>query len=188
MTGSPIIRGAAALFAASILVGGQSIASAAKIPTYMAAIVDSTNKRIGFARFVQVDTGGVQITVDVSGLPPGKHGIHLHEIGSCNTLRDTTGTPTIFGAAGGHFDPKMTMSHKGPDGGGHAGDLPVLDVDDAGNARLAFFDSAVDARGAQSIVGRAIIIHANVDNYTDTPMNGGSGARIACGEIGAAVQ
>ncbi|GAC1404628.1 MAG: superoxide dismutase family protein [Candidatus Velthaea sp.] len=188
MTGSPLIRAAAALSAAAVLIGGPGVAFAAKAPTFMANVVDTTGKKIGFARFVGVDAGGTQITVDVSGLPPGKHGLHIHEFGSCNAVRDTAGVPTAFGGAGAHYDPAMTKMHKGPDGGGHAGDLPVLDVDDAGNARLAFYAAGLSVKGAQSIVGRAIVIHANPDDYTDVPPNGGSGARIACGEIGAATQ
>jgi len=136
------------------------------------------------ATFVGVDNG-TQITVDVTNLPPGMHGIHIHEFGSCNALRDTAGAVTPFGSAGNHFDPAATKMHKGPDGGGHAGDLPMLHVDVNGNGRLAFFNSAVMTSGPNTIVGRSIVIHANPDNYTDTPPGGGSGGRIACGEIGA---
>ena len=78
-----------------------------------------------------------------------------------------------------------TNMHKGPDGGGHAGDLPVLHADASGNARLAFFDSNVTVGGPNTIVGRSIVIHALPDNFTDTPPNGGSGGRVACGEINA---
>ncbi|GAC1421246.1 MAG: superoxide dismutase family protein [Candidatus Velthaea sp.] len=188
MIGSPLARRATAALAAAVLIGGATAASAAKAPTFMANIVDASGKKIGFARFVGLDTNGTQITVDVSGLPPGKHGLHVHEFGSCNSVRDTAGVATPFGAAGGHYDPAMTKMHKGPDGGGHAGDLPVLDVDDSGNARLAFYAAGLSVKGAQSIVGRSIVVHAAPDNYTDTPPNGGSGGRIACGEIGAATQ
>src|SRR2546428_9539122 len=41
----------------------------------------------------------VDVTVVVRGLPPGKHGVHIHEKGSCTTV-----TKACDGA-GGHFDP-----------------------------------------------------------------------------------
>ena len=153
-------------------------------PTYGAPIFDPAGKQVGTATFTPV-SGGTEIIVHVSGLPPGNHGFHIHEVGSCNPLRDTTGKVTAFGAAGGHFDPASTGHHMGPDGNGHAGDLPMLAIDRGGMGGLTYFDPRVQLTGANTIVGRSIVIHANADNYTDTPPNGGSGDRIACGEIGA---
>src|ERR1700676_3917675 len=154
------------------------------VPTFSAYIYDTTGKQLGQALFLDVDNG-VQVRVDVTGLPPGAHGMHIHEVGSCNPLRDTQGKVTPFGAAGGHFDPQGTAHHLGPYGSGHAGDLPNLVVDEAGHARTTFFDDRLSVKaGPMNIVGRAIVIHANEDNYTDTPPLGGSGGRIACGEIG----
>jgi Cu-Zn family superoxide dismutase len=153
-------------------------------PTYAAYVIDTTGKSLGTITLLGVGNG-VQFRVDVSGLPEGQHGMHVHEFGSCNALRDTAGKATPFGAAGAHFDPMSTNSHKGPDGGGHAGDLPNLIVNYAGIGQMTFFDSNLTLTGPNSIVGKSIVIHANPDNYTDTPPNGGSGGRIACGEIGA---
>ena len=155
-------------------------------PSFVASIVDVTGKQVGIARFFAVQGGGTEVVVHVSGLPPGNHGLHIHEFGSCNALRDTSGAATPFGAAGGHFDPGHTGHHLGPGGGGHAGDLPMLAVDSGGTGGLAYYAANLQTSGADSIVGRSIVIHANPDNYTDTPANGGSGGRIACGEIGAA--
>jgi Cu-Zn family superoxide dismutase len=165
-------------------VGSLRPALTQSAPTFAAYIYDTTGKQLGQATFIGVDNG-VQVRVDVTGLPPGKHGMHIHEVGSCNPLRDTQGKATPFGAAGGHFDPQGTSHHLGPYGSGHGGDMPNLVVSDAGHARTTFFDDRLSvAAGPMNIVGRAIVIHANEDNYTDTPPNGGSGGRIACGEIG----
>jgi Cu-Zn family superoxide dismutase len=153
-------------------------------PTYAAYVVDTSGKALGTVTFMGVN-GGTQIRVDLSGLPPGRHGMHIHEFGSCNPLRDTEGKVTPFGAAGGHFDPMNTKTHLGPDANGHAGDLPMLEVNYAGIGQSTFFIKSLSVAGPNSIVGKSIVIHANPDNYTDTPPNGGSGGRIACGEIGA---
>ena len=167
--------------------GAPRTAGAANLtPTFAAYIVDTTGKEVGRATFVGVDTGGVLVRIDTVGLTPGKHGLHVHENGSCNALRDTEGKSTPFGAAGGHFDPAETKSHKGPTGMGHAGDLPNLVATDAGHARTTFYTDRLSVKeGApNNIVGRAIVVHANEDNYTDVPENGGSGGRVECGEIG----
>ena len=85
-------------------------------------------------------------------------------------------------AAGGHYDPAHTKKHLGPlIGAGHRGDLPVLVVDNQGNATQPV--TAPHLTVAQ-IRGRSVMIHAGGDNYSDTPLPlGGGGARIACGVI-----
>ncbi|MBV8423657.1 MAG: superoxide dismutase family protein [Candidatus Eremiobacteraeota bacterium] len=173
------------IIAGLVLVGAIAAAATAAPNTYEAPIVNTAGKIIGDAKFIGQSGGGTEIIVSVNGLPPGQHGMHIHEFGSCNALRDTQGNATPFGAAGGHFDPQHTSHHLGPNGGGHAGDLPNLTVDPSGSGGLAYFARNLNVSGADSIVGRAIVIHANPDNYTDTPPFGGSGGRIACGEIGA---
>ncbi|GAC1550327.1 MAG: superoxide dismutase family protein [Vulcanimicrobiaceae bacterium] len=166
--------------------GSPRSAAAAGPPTFAAYIVDTTGKEVGRATFVGVDTGGVLVRIDTQGLTPGKHGMHVHETGSCNALRDAAGNATPFGAAGGHFDPADSKHHLGPSGMGHAGDLPNLAATDAGHARTTFYTDrlSVTTGAPNNIVGRAIVVHANEDNYTDEPPLGGSGGRVECGEIG----
>jgi len=60
---------------------------------------------------------GVALQTDLKGLPPGEHGFHVHEKGSCDPA-DKDGKKTAGQAAGGHFDPDATKAHKGPGGGG----------------------------------------------------------------------
>jgi Cu-Zn family superoxide dismutase len=176
------------LTAAAIAVSLSSVgtaAIAARQPTYAAYIVDATGKQVGVATFIGIEGGGVQIHVETTGLEPGMHGLHIHQNGSCNSLVDDKGVSTPFGAAGPHFDPQGTGHHMGPDGDGHAGDLPNIMADDSGNAATSFYDPKLSVLdGPTNIVGRSIVIHANPDNYTDMPMNGGSGKRVECGEIG----
>jgi Cu-Zn family superoxide dismutase len=123
---------------------------------------------------------GLVLTPSLNGLPPGTHGFHVHENGSCaSTEKD--GKPVPGGAAGGHFDPAHSGQHLGPEGQGHAGDLPALDVAADGSAHKAV--TAPHLTVAQ-IRGKAVIIHAGGDNYSDTPQPlGGGGARIGCGVI-----
>ena len=50
---------------------------------------------------------------DLKDLPPGVHGFHLHQKGSCAAAEEN-GKAVPAGAAGGHWDPDATNAHKGP--------------------------------------------------------------------------
>ena len=124
--------------------------------------------------------GGLVMTPDLGGLPPGGHGVHVHARGDCGVTL-TEGKPVPAGAAGGHFDPQGTSTHLGPAGAGHLGDLPVLEVAADGHATTAV--TAPRLTVAQ-VRGLALVIHAGGDNYADQPAPlGGGGLRIACGTI-----
>ena len=124
--------------------------------------------------------GGLVVTPELTGLPPGGHGFHVHARGDCGVTL-TEGKPVPAGAAGGHFDPQGTGKHLGPAGAGHLGDLPVLEVPADGRATTAV--TATRLTVAQ-VRGLALMIHAGGDNYADQPAPlGGGGLRIACGII-----
>jgi Cu-Zn family superoxide dismutase len=124
---------------------------------------------------------GLVIMPDLAELPPGDHGFHIHVNPDCGPGNGPDGQPAAGLAAGGHYDPGSTGKHLGPHGQGHKGDLPALRVDAGGLAM-----NAVIARQLKlaDVKGRAIMIHAGGDNYSDQPAPlGGGGARIACGVI-----
>jgi len=108
------------------------------------------------------------------------HGIHIHDGSGCEATTDKDGKMVPGGGAGPHYDPMKTGSHKGPEGDGHSGDLPNLKVLADGSGVLM---TSTNRLTLEQLRGRTVILHANRDNYTDTPPNGGSGARIACGMI-----
>ena len=130
----------------------------------------------GLVMFHQMD-GHLMVHAKVSGLQPGsEHGFHVHETGSCAS---TDGT-----SAGGHFNPDG-KPHGPQCGPHHAGDMPSLKADAAGNVDLKFMlMGPTVAPGSTSVVGRSVIVHAQPDDYTTQP-TGNSGARIACGVIAA---
>jgi Cu-Zn family superoxide dismutase len=121
---------------------------------------------------------GTTFKVAVSGIPSGKHGFHVHEKGDCGTAMKN-GKAEAGGAAGSHYDPDGKKTHKGPQGAGHKGDLPVLTANAKG------IDQSVTAPKLKlaDVQGRALVIHEGGDNYSDKPENGGGNARIACGVI-----
>lgn len=134
---------------------------------------------IGVVTFV--DRGGLlAIETDLTGLPPGKHGFHVHENPDCGSVHKD-GKIRYAGAAGGHYDPAKTGKHLGPEGGGHKGDLPMLHVAANGTAKVIM---KVKGLKAVEFKNRSLMIHAGGDNYSDNPHPlGGGGERIACGII-----
>jgi Cu-Zn family superoxide dismutase len=125
--------------------------------------------------------GGVNINVLATGMPQGKHGLHIHRDGSCG-IGKVNDKDAPAGAAGPHFDPAKTGKHLGPDGDGmgHSGDLPNLEIGADGTGILETSSTRLNFK---DLVGKTVIVHANPDNYTDEPPLGGSGGRIACGMI-----
>jgi Cu-Zn family superoxide dismutase len=139
--------------------------------------VDGVGKSVGTIT-VKEGKDGVTFEPKLKDLPPGEHGFHVHEKPSCDPA-DKDGKKTAGQAAGAHYDPDSTKAHKGPGGGGHKGDLPKLVVSDKGEAK-----DKLEIKGLKlaDIQGRALMIHAGGDNYSDTPKPlGGGGERIACG-------
>jgi Cu-Zn family superoxide dismutase len=125
--------------------------------------------------------GGAVVTTVLRGLPPGPHGFHVHENGSCQPTT-ANGQPVPAGGAGGHLDPQHTGKHEGPEGNGHLGDLPALQVAGDGSATQTL--TAPHIKDLTTLRGKSVIIHAGGDNYSDQPQPlGGGGGRIACGVI-----
>ena len=130
---------------------------------------------MGIVTLTQTRTG-VLISADISGLSPGAHGFHIHSVGACSPE---------FNAAGSHFSPEGKPHGYLSDGGPHAGDLPNIFADEAGNGRVEFFMDLVtlNADEPHSLFdedGSAFVVHAEPDDYRDIAS---AGARIACGVI-----
>jgi Cu-Zn family superoxide dismutase len=120
----------------------------------------------------------VRVLAQITGLASGAHGFHIHEKGDCSAPDATS--------AGGHFNPG-SQPHGNPAAGAHhAGDMPMLVADASGNATLDVTLSTISlGSGANSIVGRAVVVHKDPDDFRTQP-TGNSGARVACGVIVAA--
>jgi superoxide dismutase, Cu-Zn family len=65
----------------------------------------------------------------------------------------------------------------------HAGDMPSLRADASGTAKVdATLDIITVTAGANSVVGKGLIVHAQPDDYKTQP-TGNAGARLACAVI-----
>lgn len=150
------------------------------------AVISPTqgNAVTGTVKFSQTD-GGVRVVADLSGLPPGKHGFHIHEYGDISDGAKALKT-------GGHYDPAGTHHHALVQGdmvdasmGHHAGDMGNLEADDSGHAHLEMTLTGVSLMGPTNpIVGRAVIIHEKADDGGQP--TGNAGGRIGQGVIGIA--
>jgi len=151
----------------------------AKAPAAHATFVDAAGKKLGTATLTQTPRG-VLIVLDVSGLAPGEHGLHFHEVGKCEGS-------TKFKTAGDHYAPQGRNAHGfHTTGGPHAGDMTNQFVTQDGRLRAHVLNERVTlVPGKVSLLdadGTAIVIHAAADDYRTQP-SGNSGDRIACAVI-----
>ena len=141
--------------------------------------ITGVGKAIGTVKATSSPYGTV-LTPNLKSLTPGLHGFHIHQNPDCGP-GDKGGKRIPGLAAGGHYDPAGTGKHAGPFGNGHLGDLPALYVDGNGQASHPVLAPRVKL---SDLKGRALMIHAGGDNYSDKPQKlGGGGARMACGIV-----
>jgi Cu-Zn family superoxide dismutase len=138
---------------------------------------DKNGKIVGRATFRE-EPDGVLVRLEVQGLTPGLHAVHVHAVGKCEG--------PAFASAGGHFNPAQKKhGFKSPDGP-HAGDLPNMLVAKDGSGRFEALTDAITLRPGPTSVfdsdGSAIVVHAASDDDMTDPA-GNSGDRVACGVI-----
>ena len=142
---------------------------------------EGVGQAIGEVRVTATDNGAM-FRGELTGLPEGEHGFHVHQNGDCGPGPNDEGQVVAGGAAGGHWDPEDTEIHRGPEGDGHLGDLPAIVVNPDGTANIAA--QALRITDASQLQGKALMIHAGGDNYSDEPEQlGGGGGRVACGVV-----
>ena len=168
-----IIRTTLALAAA--LAAGTAFAQSQMSATASLKGPDGANH--GTITFTQTPAG-VLISAELTGLPAGVHGFHMHETGACEP---------DFGAAGGHYNPTNAEHGVMVTGGPHAGDMPNVHVPQTGDLSIEVLNTAVTLdEGAPDTLfdddGTAVIVHAGPDDYKSQP-SGDAGDRIACGVV-----
>jgi superoxide dismutase, Cu-Zn family len=146
----------------------------------VALIVNANGAPIGTAQLWQEQNGTVHVEIASLALPAGTHGIHFHEVGTCD------GGSTAFSSAGAHYNP-LSKEHglenpRGP----HAGDAPNLVTPAGGVGRVTFTTNRVTLTPGTTTLfdsnGSSIVVHASADDQVSQPA-GNSGGRIACGAI-----
>jgi Cu-Zn family superoxide dismutase len=145
-------------------------------PTKAVAVMNALGSSgvSGTVTFTKAEKG-VQVEAKLTGLKPGDHGFHIHEFGDCSAPDGAS--------AGGHFNPSGE-AHAGPhDAQRHTGDMGNIKAGADGTATLSYVDPRASFEGANSILGRGVIVHVNPDDFKTQP-TGNAGGRLACGVIG----
>jgi superoxide dismutase, Cu-Zn family len=139
----------------------------------------SDSKLTGDATFEDMGDGTVTIELSVSNAAIGTHAVHLHEKGDCSAGDATS--------AGGHWNPTGENHGRRTDDMSkqfHSGDIGNMEVSSNGQGSLKMSIKGWSVGGTDStnIIGKAIIIHAGVDDFVSQP-SGDAGARVACSVI-----
>jgi superoxide dismutase, Cu-Zn family len=157
-----------------------------------ATLVDPAGTEVGTVTFEEADEG-TDVSVEVTGLPPGFHGFHVHAIGVCEPDSVNPSDPSMTGdflSAGGHVGVGES------DHGEHPGDLPSLYVSGSGTGSMKAVTDALPLADFMDDDGSAVMVHEGRDNYANVPERyapsgademtlntGDAGGRIACGPV-----
>lgn len=166
--------------AAAVLAGCASAPTPLnRVAVAYATISDATGAQRGTAEMWQDLDKVVHVNVQLSGLPPGPHGIHFHAVGTC----DPSGA---FASAGVHYNPLGRRHGLDNPAGPHAGDAPNFTVGSDGIGRASFTTDRISLTDGSTTLfdsdGSSIVVHAAADDQISQP-SGNSGARIACGVV-----
>ncbi len=135
--------------------------------------------------------GGVLMRIDMTGLTPGWHGIHLHMVGDCSD------GAAGFKASGGHINPDNVEHGLLNPNGAHRADIPNIWADASGHAAAEIFRAGINLKPSEQGAavngpfplidddGFAVIVHASPDDQVTQPI-GGAGDRVACAAVIAA--
>jgi Cu-Zn family superoxide dismutase len=161
-------------------------------PMAVADLAGPDGRPLGRVTFAE-SGGKIVVEGRLTDLPPGFHGFHVHAVGKCEPGPSGPGSgvagTSAFTSAGGHMT-VGTQAHPA-----HAGDQPVLLVLTDRTSEIRFTTDRYTLADLLNSEGRAVIVHANPDNYgniptryartvdTMTQATGDAGDRIACGVV-----
>jgi len=171
---------------------GTETGSANANPGVKVDLKDPAGASVAVANITK-DGNHLQVSIEAHGLRPGFHGMHIHQVGKCepNSVAPTGGPAGDFLSAGGHLQVGSANSHPA------SGDLTSLEVRTDGSAKLV---TTTDAVTLEDVKGKALMIHADADNFGNIPnryvradgvagpdettlATGDAGGRVACGVI-----
>lgn len=179
LTTTAAVTDTTAITGADMMTGTAMLTTSLATTMAMAELQNITGTIVGMAHFTET-AEGLQISVvltNFTAAAPGEHGIHFHQVGRCEP---------DFAVAGEHFNPTMASHGLDNPNGPHAGDLPNIVIDEAGNAIYEAVSGLLTLGTGENALlaadGSSLLIHANPDDQISNP-SGRSGGRIACGVL-----
>ncbi|MDN2567746.1 superoxide dismutase family protein [Aquibium sp. A9E412] len=146
--------------------------------TASANMINTDEVSVGTVTFNETRSGMLHVIVEMTDLPAGPHGFHVHETGTCDPADG-------FKSAGGHYAAGKDhgiASESGP----HPGDFPNVQVAANGVLVAEFFTDRLSIADGDNPLndadGSAVVVHSGQDDYTSQP-SGEAGERIACGIV-----
>jgi len=131
----------------------------------------------GSLKFDAEPDGKVKMVLEMS--IPAKAGksvaVHIHEHGDCGDMGKM---------AHGHWNPTNAQHGKWGSASFHSGDIGNVKLDAKGKGTLTITTDlwTLGGKNDKNILGRSIIVHGGMDDYTTQP-TGNAGGRIGCGVI-----
>jgi len=164
--------------AGALLAGGPALS--APRAQAVAKLKNLDGKPVGTAVFSTLNRGAVLIVLDLTGLPPGPHGLHLHVSGNCDAQSGFTRAGPILS-----LQPGRRHGYLAEDGP-MTGDLPNQFAGGDGRLKASIVTNAFTlGNGKRSIFDRdgvSLIVKQRADDYRTQPL-GNAGTRIACGVV-----
>ena len=166
-------------FIPALAVLAFATAASAQAPPTQVSFIGSDGASRGTGTLT-ASPGGVLIHLEMTGVTPGWHGVHLHAKGICDAPE--------FKGAGAHINMGAMKHGLENPMGAEDGDLPNIYAGADGKVMAELFSTKVSMNGGGARAplmdadGSAIVVHAMPDNQTSQPI-GDSGARIACAVI-----
>jgi superoxide dismutase, Cu-Zn family len=169
-----VIRGVMVGAGLGVVMLAASLAAQAPVKVEMK---DAQGQSVGTATLSSA-TGAVHIQLDLKGLKPGQHALHVHMTPKCEG--------PAFTSAGGHFNPANKKHGLQNPEGPHAGDMDNFTVAADGTAKGMVMAKGItlgsEANSVFANGGTALVVHASADDMKTDPA-GAAGDRIACGVI-----
>lgn len=171
-----IALGAVALAAGCAGGAATNAPSSTPVAQAIAALEALGGSGVSGAATFTVENGAVVLELALAGAAPGEHAVHLHEFGDCSAADGSS--------AGAHWNPTTAAHGRWGAGAFHLGDIGnvVVGAGGRGTLRLVSEHWALRTGAANDVLGKSVIVHAKVDDFTTQP-TGNAGGRIACGVV-----
>ena len=161
--------------------GGNAAAHAnmwASVNRAVAVIYPTKGNQVSGTIYFDKVPNGVHIHGTISGLDPNStHAMHIHDFGDQSSDDGSS--------AGSHYNPEQHPHADVTAAVRHAGDLGNIKADGSGKANVDLTVNNITLADMKNpIIGRGVVIHAKVDDFSQ-PV-GNAGGRIGVGVIGIA--